>query len=95
MAILQKSTNRKCCVEKGDPPTLLGGMHRGTANWEKRWEIPEKMKNIPTVGFGNAFPSGYPQKTIIPEHICTPTFIAALFTTARTQKSPKCLLIDE
>ena len=90
MTILQKSMNSKYCVEKGEPSYTVGG------NWEKRREIPEKMKNTPTIGFGNTFPSGWPQKTIIPKHTCTLTFIAAwLFTTARTQKSPKCPLIDE
>ena len=32
----------------------------------------------------------YPEKTIIQEDTCTPKFIAALFTIARTWKQPKC-----
>ena len=37
----------------------------------------------------------YPEKTIIQEESCTTTFIAALFTIARTWKQPKCPSTDE
>ena len=37
----------------------------------------------------------YPEKTIIPRDICTPMFIAALFTIAMSWKQPKCPLTDE
>ena len=37
----------------------------------------------------------YPEKTIIQKVTCTPMFIAALFTIARTWKQPKCPLTDE
>ena len=37
----------------------------------------------------------YPEKTIIPKETCTTVFIAALFTTARTWKQPKCPSTDE
>ena len=33
----------------------------------------------------------YPEKTVIRKYICTPVFIAALFTRAKTWKQPKCL----
>ena len=36
-----------------------------------------------------------PEKTIAPKDTCTPVFIAALFTVARTWQQPKCLLIEE
>ena len=32
----------------------------------------------------------YPEKTIIEKNTCTPVFIAALFTIARTWKQPRC-----
>ena len=32
----------------------------------------------------------YPEKTIIQKDTCTPMFIAALFTIARSWKQPKC-----
>ena len=37
----------------------------------------------------------YLDKTIIQKDTCTPMFTAALFTTAKTWKQPKCPLTDE
>ena len=37
----------------------------------------------------------YPEKTIIQKDTCTPMFIAALCTIARSQKQPKCPMTDE
>jgi len=37
----------------------------------------------------------YPDKTVIQNDTCTPTFIAALFTTANMWKQPRCSMIDE
>ena len=37
----------------------------------------------------------YPDKTIIQKDTCTPMFIAALFTTAKTWKQLKCPSTDE
>ena len=37
----------------------------------------------------------YPDKTIIRKDTCTPMFIAALFTIAKTWKQPKCPSTDE
>ena len=37
----------------------------------------------------------YPEKTMIPKDTCTPMFIAALFTIARTWKQHKCPSIEE
>ena len=37
----------------------------------------------------------YPEKTIIQKDTCTPVFITALFTIARTWKQPRCPLTDE
>ena len=37
----------------------------------------------------------YPDKTIIQKDTCTPKFIVALFTIAKTWKQPKCPLADE
>ena len=36
-----------------------------------------------------------PDKTIIQKDTCTPMFIAALFTIAKTWKQPKCPSIEE
>ena len=37
----------------------------------------------------------YPEKTTIQKYSCTPMFIAALFTTARSWKQPKCPSTNE
>ena len=37
----------------------------------------------------------YPDKAFIEKDTCTPMFIAALFTIAKTWKQPKCPLTDE
>ena len=37
----------------------------------------------------------YPEETKTEKDTCTPMFIAALFTTSRTWKQPRCPLIDE
>ena len=58
--------------------------------WKTVWRFLKKLKielpydpAIPILGI-------YPDKTIIQKDICTPTFTAALFTVAKTQKPPKC-----
>ena len=37
----------------------------------------------------------YPETALIQKDICTPMFIAALFTIARSWKQPKCPLTDK
>ena len=37
----------------------------------------------------------YPEKTFIEKDTCTPMFITALFTIAKTWKQPQCPLTDE
>ena len=57
---------------------------------ENIWRFLKKLKielpydpGIPLLGI-------YPEKTIIQKDTCTPMFIAALFTIARSWKQPKC-----
>ena len=40
-------------------------------------------------------PAIYPEKTVIQKGTCTPIFIAALFTIAKTWKQPRCPSTDE
>ena len=58
--------------------------------WRTVWRFLKKLKielpcdpAIPLLGL-------YPEKTIIQKDTCTTMFTAALFTTARTWKQPKC-----
>ena len=63
--------------------------------WKTMWRFLRKLKielpydqAIPLLGI-------YPDKTIIQKGTCTLTFIAAVFTTAKTWKQPKCPSTDE
>ena len=63
--------------------------------WKRVWRFLKKLgvkppydPEIPLLGI-------YPEKTKMEKDICTPLFIAALFTIARTWKQPRCPLRDE
>ena len=63
--------------------------------WRTVWRFLKKLKielphdtTIPLLDI-------YPDKTIIQKDTCTPMFIAALFTRAKTWKQPKCPSTDE
>ena len=63
--------------------------------WRTVWRFLKKLKielpydpAIPLLGI-------YSEKTIIKKDTCTPMFIAALFTVARSWKQPKCPSTDE
>ena len=74
---------------KGNPPTHQWECKFVQPLWRTVWRFLKKLKiglpydPIPILGI-------YQEKTIIQKDICTPTFITALFTTARTWKQPKC-----
>ena len=62
--------------------------------WKTVWKFLKKLKielpydpAIPLLGI-------YPDKTVIQKDTCTPMFIAAPFTIAKTWKQPKCPLTD-
>ena len=76
---------------KGNPCTLLR-MYIGAAIWKTVWRLLKKPKSklpydpaIPLLGI-------YLRrtKTLIQKDICTPTFIAVIFTIAKIGKQPKC-----
>ena len=58
-------------------------------------EVPYRLKIELPYDPAIPLPSIYPEKTIIQKESCTTTFIAALFTIARTWKQPECPLTDE
>ena len=98
MAIIKKSANSKCwrgCGEKGTLLNCWWECKLIQPLWRTVWRFLKKLKvelpydpAIPILGI-------YPEKTIIETDICTPRFIAVLFTIARTWKQPKCPLTDE
>ena len=63
--------------------------------WKTVWRFLRKLKlelpydlAIPLLGI-------YLDEALIQKDICTPMFIAALFTTAKAWKQPQCPLTDE
>ena len=62
--------------------------------WRTGWRFLKKLKiELP---YDPAIPLlGIPRETMIQKDIRTPMFTAALFTTARTWKQPRCPSADE
>ena len=98
MAIIKKSRNNKCCRGCGEKGALLHCWWECKLIqplWRTLWRFLKKLKielpyvpAVPLLGI-------YPEKIIIQKESCTPMFIAALLTIARTQKQCKCPSTDE
>ena len=80
---------------KGNPLTFLVGMQTSTATMKNSVEIPKKLEielphdpATPLLGI-------HTEKTRIEKDMCTPIFIAALFTIAETCKQPRCPSADK
>jgi len=79
---------------KGNPLTLLVGMEISTA-LRTVWRLIKKLEiELP---YDPVIPllSIHTEETRIERDTCTPVFIAALFTIARTQKQPRCPSADK
>ena len=74
---------------KGNPLTLLVGMQTSTATMENSVEIPYKTGNRIAIWPSNPLLGIHTEETRIERDTCTPMFIAALFTIARTWKKPR------
>ena len=64
---------------------------------ENNMEVPQKLKIEIPYDPAASLLSIYPKeiKLLAQKDICTPMFIAILFTIAKIWKQPKCPLIDE
>ena len=63
--------------------------------WRTVWRFLKKLKVELPYDPAIQLLGIYTEKTIIQKESCTPTFTAALFTTARSWKQPKCPSTDE
>ena len=63
--------------------------------WRTVWMLLKKLKIELPYDSANSLLGIYPEKTIIQKDTCTPMFIPALFTIARSWKQPKCPSTDE
>ena len=99
IATINKSTNSKCWWACGEKGTLVHswwnavwcshcGKQYGIFSKKLKMELPFDPV-IPLLGI-------YPKDPETPiQKICTPMFIAALFTIAKIWKQPKCPWVDE
>ena len=95
MAAITKSTNNKYCNGCGEKGTLLHcwcECKLVQPLWRTVWRLLKKLEielpydpAIPLLGIRT-------EETRIERDTCTPMFIAALFTIARTWKQPRCPL---
>ena len=98
MAAIQKSTNNKCWSGYRENGTFLHCWWECKLVqplWRTVWRFFKKLEielpynpAVPLLGI-------HTEETRIERDMCTPMFITALFTKARTWKQPRCPLADE
>ena len=98
MAIIKKFTNSKCSRRCGEKGTLLHCWWKCKLIqplWKTVWRFLKKLGIKPPYDPAIPLLGIYPEETKTEKDTCTPVFIAALFTIARTWKQPRCPLTDE
>ena len=100
MAIINKSTNKKCwqdCREKGTLVHYWWECRLVRPLWKTVWNFLRKLKMELSFDSGIPLLGLYPKnpETPIQKNICTPMFVAAQFTIAKCWKQPKCPSVNE
>ena len=92
MNIINKSANNKGwrgCGEKGTLP-YCWWEYTMVQLWKTVWRSLRKLKIELPCDLATPLLGIYPEETIIQKGTCTPMFIVALFTIAKTWKQHKC-----
>ena len=83
-------------MEKREPSCTVGGNVNWCSHYGEQYGGSSKKLKI-ELPYDPAVPllGVYPKKTILRKDACSPTFIATVFTIARTWKLPKCPSTEE
>ena len=98
MAIIKMFTHNKCWRGCGQKETLVHCWWECKLIqplWKMVWRSLKKLGIKPPNDLAIPLLGKYPEETKIGKDICIPTFSAALFTTARTSKQPRCPSTEE
>ena len=98
MAIIKKSANNKCWRGYGGKGTLLHFWWECKLIqplWKTVWRFLKKLGIKPPYDPAMSLLGLYPEETKIEKDTCILVFIAALCTTARIWKQPRCPLTEE
>ena len=98
MAIIKKFTNNKCwrgCGKKGMLLHCFWECKLIQTLWKTVWRFLKKLGRKLPYDPAIQLLGIHTKETRIESDVCTPMFIAALFTIARTWKQPRCPSADE
>ena len=82
-------------MEKRNSSILLVELQTGAATMENSMEFPQKTKNEAAFWPSNSTARIKSPETPIQKNLCTPMFIAVLFTIAKCWKQPRCPSVNE